>query len=315
MALRVQGELQLFDDPEVLDYPWDLPVYDAAPSQSQLEKLNANRVAEGGEIDIDAGSGKITTRFIADLQHDLGLSYRPEHWDEVRLATWLTRNLPDTATTHTGKRAFVAHWLKILLERSDFDLARANRQKFSIRTLLEAQLCMLRKAAVKQAYQQTLFGDGAAGRVTVGDDYAYAFDPQGYAPDRDYDGRYGQFDFRKHFVGRIGGFDSKEEFECACKLDMLAQQGRIKFWVRNLVRKAACSFFLQKADGRFYPDFVCPLNDGTLLAVEYKGADRWNDAEDDRLIGGLWESMSNGRCRFLMVRDKDWSAIEVRIGD
>jgi type III restriction enzyme len=28
-ALRVQGELQLFDDPEVLDHPWSLSEYDA----------------------------------------------------------------------------------------------------------------------------------------------------------------------------------------------------------------------------------------------------------------------------------------------
>ena len=31
-ALRVQGELQLFDDPEVLDYPSDLSTYDATPT-------------------------------------------------------------------------------------------------------------------------------------------------------------------------------------------------------------------------------------------------------------------------------------------
>ena len=68
-------------------------------------------------------------------------------------------------------------------------------------------------------------------------------------------GRFGSFDFRKHFYGRIGDFDSKEEFECACQLDIWAQQGRMHFWVRNLVRRAGSSFFLQKADGRFYPDF------------------------------------------------------------
>jgi len=46
-------------------------------------------------------------------------------------------------------------------------------------------------------------------------------------------------------------FDGKKEFECACQLDRLAQQGRIQFWVRNLVRRDGSSFFLQKADGRF----------------------------------------------------------------
>ncbi|MDR2164069.1 MAG: hypothetical protein LBO79_00175 [Zoogloeaceae bacterium] len=106
-----------------------------------------------------------------------------------------------------------------------------------------------------------------------------------YASSRDYDGRFGHFVFRKHCYGRI------------------------RFWVRNLVRREGCSFFLQKADGRFYPDFLCQLPEakgqaGAVLAVEYKGADRWGNAEDDRLIGGLWASLSDGRCHFVMVTEK-----------
>lgn len=110
-------------------------------------------------------------------------------------------------------------------------------------------------------------------------------------------------------------FDSKEEFECACQLDIWAQQGRLRFWVRNLVRREGGSFFLQKADGRFYPDFLCQLPDtpdgqpGPVLAVEYKGADRWRAAEDDRLLGQLWAELSHGRCRFVMVKDKRWDWI------
>ena len=124
-----------------------------------------------------------------------------------------------------------------------------------------------------------------------------------------------RFDFLRHFHGRMGDFDSKEEFDCACRLDMWAQQGRIEFWVRNLVRHEGSSFFLQKADGRFYPDFLCRLpgvkgRPGPVLAVEYKGADRWSAAEDDRLIGGLWANLSDGRCRFVMVRDRQWDWIE-----
>lgn len=120
---------------------------------------------------------------------------------------------------------------------------------------------------------------------------------------------------RPNLYGRIGDFDSKEEFECACWLDIQAQQGRIQFWVRNLVRREDSSFFLQKADGRFYPDFLCQLpgakgQPGAILTVEYKGADRWNGAEDDRLIGGLWANLSEGRCRFVMVKDKRWDWIE-----
>ncbi|MBW6494626.1 MAG: restriction endonuclease subunit R [Burkholderiaceae bacterium] len=316
LALKVQGEPQLFDDPEVLEYPWDLSTYDAAPTGDDLTALGAGlKVSEGGEIDVDDESGKVVSRFLPDLQRDLGLVYQPENWDEVRLATWLCRNLPEPSLTHASKQAFVAKWLTELLRRDGFTLARANLQKFLIRNLLEARIRDLRKQAVRKAFQQTLFGDDAASRVAVTDQYAFEFHAQAYAPSRDYDGRFGHFDFRKHFYGRIGDFDSKEEFECACWLDIQAQQGRIQFWVRNLVRREGSSFFLQKADGRFYPDFLCQLpgkdnEPGPILAVEYKGADRWAGAEDDRLIGGLWANLSEWRCRFVMVKDKRWEWIE-----
>lgn len=316
LALRVQGELQLFDDPEVLEYPWDLSTYDAAPTGDDLTTLGAGlKVSEGGEIDVDDESGKVVSRFLPDLQRDLGLVYQPENWDEVRLATWLCRNLPEPSLTHASKQAFVAKWLTELLRRDCFTLARANLQKFLIRNLLEARIRELRRQAVGKAFQQTLFGSDAASRVAVTDQYAFEFHAQAYAPSRDYDGRFGHFDFRKHFYGRIGDFDSKEEFECACWLDIQAQQGRIQFWVRNLVRREGSSFFLQKADGRFYPDFLCQLpgtagKPGAILAVEYKGADRWAAVEDDRLIGGLWANLSEGRCRFVMVKDKRWEWIE-----
>jgi type III restriction enzyme len=39
--LRVQGEGQLFDDPEALEYPWDLSPYDAAPTADDLAALGA----------------------------------------------------------------------------------------------------------------------------------------------------------------------------------------------------------------------------------------------------------------------------------
>ena len=320
LALRVQGELQPFDDPEVLDYPWDLSAYDAAPTGDDVAALDAGiKVSEGGVIDVDGESGKVISRFLPDLQRDLGLVYQPEHWDAVRLATWLCRNLPDPSLTHASKQAFVARWLTELLRREGFTLARANLQKFLLRNLLEARIRELRRQAVGKAFQQTLFGDDAASRVAVTDQYAFEFHTQAYAPSRDYDGRFGQFDLRKHFYGRVGDFDSKEEFDCACWLDVQAQQGRIQFWVRNLVRREGSSFFLQKADGRFYPDFLCQLpgtvdQPGPILAVEYKGADRWAGAKGDRLIGGLWAKLSEGRCRFVMVKDRQWGWIDAMLG-
>ena len=311
MALWTQGELQFFDDPEVLDYTFDLSGYDAYPQIEDLQALGlADRVASGGALDVTE-EGRLRVGFIADLQRDLGFSYKPEHWDAVKLAAWLCRNLPDAGITHASKWAFVQKWLQQLLQEPESDLARANRQKFLLRGLLEARIRELRKAAVRQAYQHALFGADKHERVKVGAGFDLVFNPQAYAPSRDYDGRgeYGSYDFQHHYYGRIGAFDSREEFECACWLDQQAANGRIKFWVRNLVNKPGASFFLQKADGRFYPDFVCMLANGEVLVVEYKGAQGWTDAEDDRQIGALWADLSDGKCRFVMVRNRQWQQI------
>lgn len=315
MALRVQGELRLFDDPEELNFPWNLSTFDAKPLAADLVTLDAAlKVSEGGVVDVDAVSGKMTQRFLPDLQRDLGLVYTPEHWTQVKLAAWLCRNLPEASVTASSKMAFVANWLGELLLRPGMDLARANQQKFVLRNMLDAQIKALRRAAVQQAYQQALFDDGAAQRVVVDSTFAYDFRPEAYAPSRDDDQAYGRHEFRKHFYNRIGAFDSKEEYECAVWLDIQAQKGRLQYWVRNLSRREGASFFLQKATGRFYPDFICKRLDGSVLAVEYKGENGWKNAEDDRQIGGLWQAMSGGTCWFVMVTNRQWDVVEPLLG-
>jgi type III restriction enzyme len=121
-------------------------------------------------------------------------------------------------------------------------------------------------------------------------------------------GKWGEYDFQKHFYRRIGDFDSKEEFECACFLDQEAVKGKLQFWIRN---PAGRGFYLQKAFSKFYPDFVCKLPDSTILVIEYKGTDRWDTpkVKDDRLIGQLWAEMSGGLCKFVMVKDREWGLI------
>ncbi len=306
LAVYIQGELQLFDDPQMLDYPWDLSRYEAKPCDSVISRFKTALKHEAGEIDIDDMKGTVKIAFMANLQRSLELVYSPEHFDTLTLATWLCRNITDESATHASKQAFIMAWLQALLER--FSLVEVNEQKFLVRNLLEEQINELRQLAIKNAYQATLFeGDNAA----ISDNYVFEF-PQYYSSTRNYDAKskYGHYSFEHHYYGEIGDFDSKEEFECACYLDQLAAKKKIKFWLRNLVRKESCSFFLQKADGRFYPDFLCVLPDDSILIVEYKGKNGWKEAEDDRLIGGLWASLSNGRCQFVMVTDKQWQVID-----
>jgi hypothetical protein len=146
-------------------------------------------------------------------------SISPKTGSEVRLATWLCRNLPDPSLTHTSKQAFVAAWLTDLLRRERFHAGARQSAEVPDPQSDRGAHPDLRRQAVGKAFQQACLVTMRP-RVAVTDQYAFEFHAQAYAPSRDYDGRFGHFDFRKHFYGRIGDFDSKEEFECACWLDM-----------------------------------------------------------------------------------------------
>jgi type III restriction enzyme len=311
LAVRVNGELQLFYDPEVLDYPWDLPVYASLPSPDEIQLFKAaDRVAEAGTIDVDKEKGKMFVTFLPELERDLALSYTPEHWTEAKLAAWLCRNVRETYITQSSMMVFVSAFLSGLLKVEGVDLARANRQKFLVRTVLDAKIRELRLAAVTKAYQEFLFTDGVKERATVGGDFDFVFHPDGYAPNRDYPRAH---EFTKHYYPRCGDFDSAEEEACAWELERLSQRGGIEFWVRNLVRKPTCSFFLPTTKIGFFPDFVCRLPKGKTLVVEYKSTRDWDAAKSDRDIGELWEELSGGRCLFVMIKEKRWDWIEAKL--
>jgi hypothetical protein len=88
----------------------------------------------------------------------------------------------EQSLTHVTKQAFVAAWLTELLRRDDMTLARTNLLKFLIRDRLEARIRDLRKQAVGKAFQHTRFGDDAASRAAVSDQYAFEFHARALRP-------------------------------------------------------------------------------------------------------------------------------------
>jgi type III restriction enzyme len=49
-----------------------------------------------------------------------------------------------------------------------------------------------------------------------------------------------------------------------------------------------------------------------VLVVEYKGGNMWDTTKVimDRKTGKLRAELSDGKCLFLMVKDRDWSSID-----
>ncbi len=93
--------------------------------------------------------------------------------------------------------------------------------------------------------------------------------------------------FSKHYYPKVGDLEDKgEEFLCAQFIDQMEE---VDFWVRNLDRQPALSFWLQTSTDKFYPDYVCKLKDGRHLVVEYKSTDRWSndDSKEKRRLSEL----------------------------
>lgn len=153
--------------------------------------------------------------------------------------------------------------------------------------------------------------------LTVDESNSINFATMGYEPSWLYEGA---FVFKKHYFGNKPGeleerrADGKEreEFRCAQYLDGLED---VRFWARNLSKRSS-SFRLQTATDWFYPDFICMLTDGRVMAVEYKGGDRVtnDDSRDKQAVGAVWESRSGGKCLFVMPSNGDFAAIKKKIG-
>ena len=122
----------------------------------------------------------------------------------------------------------------------------------------------------------------------------------------------GALQFKKHFFGGIGELKaSGEEFECAKLLDAAPQ---VKFWIRNLAQRPETSFWLQTSTDRFYPDFVAMLQDGRILALEYKGEHLADTADtlEKTNVGALWASKSAGKGLFLMAQKQDAAGVSLK---
>ena len=90
----------------------------------------------------------------------------------------------------------------------------------------------------------------------------------------------------------------------------------VKHWVRN-VDRTAWSYALPTATDLFYPDFVAELTDGRKLIVEYKGADRTDNADsrEKRNIGARLQEVSGGSVVFLWAERERAGDVTAQLSD
>ncbi len=269
---------------KLLDFPAELTPADFSVSHS----------GKVFEIDID---GKRVTERIASSLFLRNVEDAEAAWTNLELSRWLDREIPQIDIPQPVLLEFLRRVVDHLTVQRQMNINALVRTKFLLAKAINQKIDAYRKQAYKKGYQEQLFD---LGTVETKMEYSFEFGPT-YPANLKYEG---SIRFNKHYYSFEGQMND-EEAQCAQFLDALPQ---VKYWVRNIERYPAYSFSLPTSTDRFYPDFVALLNDGRLLAVEYKGEHliSADDAKEKENIGNLWAEKSNGKCLFAMVTKEDY---------
>lgn len=292
-----QGELwEPFEETHLLQGEWSLLDYTC-----ELTSFSkTNQAPQGGLMYLEKEKVKFT--FFQPGISDPPLFEYKSDWNQVSLVWWLDRNIYDQNLLPDEKAAFLnkaVDWLTA----NGFTLEELIYAKFRLRDVLETKIGEAKRWAMQRVHQLLLL---APNEFVVNDRSHVIFEQGRYAYDWSY---CGITELPKHFFPQIGNLKGNgEEFECAVFL--ATQLEGVKFWVRNVECKRT-SFSLQTGSDRFYPDFICQMDNGAVLAVEYKNSRDWALPEnvEKRRLGELWEGRSNGKCFFIMPKGKDFEGI------
>ncbi|HPF99074.1 MAG TPA: DEAD/DEAH box helicase family protein [Kiritimatiellia bacterium] len=307
LALRDGDLFEQFEETHFREIEWNLskcdPVLPEADFPSVREKGHL------GEIDITDGGQLKAKEFVDSLQIQIAAIEAESGWTVAQLVNWLDKKIPHPDVSLTDAGIYIAGVVRYLIEQRQLPLDFLARDKYRLRSAIEKKIDEHRQDAHKSAFQLFLQPD-LAKRLVVTPEQCFTFDPNAYPYNQLY---HGSYQFQKHYYPQVGDLEDRgEEFECAQFIDALTE---VKCWVRNLERRPRHSFWIQTSTDKFYPDFVCVLNDKRYLVIEYKGEHLWSndDSKEKRLLGDLWAERSDGKCLFVMPKGKSFADIKARI--
>ena len=318
LCVRENGQLFEFESTFLIEQPWKLSAKDASladgynPLKRPTGKAGLVDVGAKGEVLTSMLQDKPDSDFVATLHQQVIALGNSGDWTLEGLVAWLDQHI-DHYDIPAGESAeFLRQVLRGLMAKFGIaDIGVLALDRFRLREQIEERVQQHRDSERKTAFQQFLLPDSPLG---VSHERVINFRTMSYEPSWLYEGG---FQFKHHYFSPKPGEllettpsgKLKEEFQCAQFLDDLSE---VKFWVRNLANKAT-SFRLQTSKNWFYPDFLCQLNDGRVLVVEYKGEHLFADAEEKRAVGAVWESRSGGKCLFVMPEGNDLEKIRQKI--
>jgi type III restriction enzyme len=306
LVVRRNGTLELFDRTHFLDIPWALENCD--PELVLQYFVPASKAADEAHLDVTA-QGKVIVSFVSDLHEQLSLAMEEQNWTKAALINWIDRALPRNArldVTRVSSTLFIGKALDLAMAPQAMNLEALARAKFRFVEAVVKAIADHREVREQTAFDQAVMFPQSGLEFETSADDCLVFSEARYSYNQPYRG---PMEFQKHFARIIGDLKSDgDEHECAVHIDRLPE---VKTWARNTPQQPN-SFWIQSAPNKFYPDFVCHLNGGRSLVVEYKGADRAQNAgeQNKKTVGELWAERSGGTCLFAWVEDRNYTEID-----
>lgn len=302
-----EGESRIFDEEVLLPAKWNLAGCEYTLSESEFPiKVDAG---QKGIIDIDS-KGNAVTYSPSAVQEELKSIIVSSTMDKDGLKQWLVRESRHQSIPYAQTIVFVSNLIENLIMSRGLQDEHLVFMRFKLKAAVKEKIKEHYLAAKRKEFQELLFTETNVikeklSKFSLGEDFIF---PELYPANNLYAG---SFRYSRHFYSQIGDMN-EEEAECALNID---SNTNVDYWIRNLERQEFYSFWLQTSTDKFYPDFIVKLKDGTIAIIEYKGEDRYSndDSKEKRQIGDFYAGISEGRCRFKMLKGKDWNALKNKL--
>ena len=299
--------LDFGDRVEVADKEVFLPKHWRLTGNYDTALPNFSRDIEAQVYEFDIENHKVTEKYLGD--ESTNLFHGETNWTDNELIGWFADRIISPDLNFEDLAEFIRRIVNRLSEEQNVALDELVRLRFSLLKVLEEKINDCRDEALKHGWQESLFGEESI--ACVRPNITRTFDAERYPAKSFYQGR---VQFEKHYYKLIGGMDNPEEVRCAQLIDA---NKNVATWIRNVDSEPRYSFWLPTHKGKFYPDFVVKLKDGSYAAIEYKGA-YWadsSDTEEKKLVGELWQRHRGGKFLLATLRDDKGRTLETQIKD
>lgn len=314
LSVKTDDRRRLLEPIELDQFDWDLNKCDVSIPESEF--ASDIKIGNSATIDIESRGGNeagLVSRVGSEVRlRQLELIREDDDWSEVNLVRWIDREIHRGDSLQGLPLRFSQPWLlrviQALVQKRGIPLSMLVRRRHELAEVIRVKITDHGRLQLRKATEMLIKDDPES--ITTDRDFAVHVEEFRYNPTREYSGGH---KFKKHAFDLIGDMN-KKELETATIID---SHPNVKRWLRNLDHESHGGFWLPKSPGKFFPDFIVELLDGTIVIVEYKNAKLASnpDEQHKRDIGELWAQRSPDGYRFAWVVEGDWEKLKITLAN